>query len=132
MTFLEQLTNYVITLIESLGIFGPILSCLIIVIESMIPILPLCVFISLNFIAFGNVLGLFISYGCTVVGCVISFTLCRYCFRGFFERRFRKNEKVNKLMIHMDNIKLRNLVLLHAIPFTPAFAINIAGGLSQI
>ena len=35
-------------------------------------------------------------------------------------------------MVHMDNIKLRNLVLLHAIPFTPAFAINIAGGLSQI
>lgn len=129
---MEWLNEFIINLIDSLGVFGPLLACFLIVLESMIPILPLFVFISVNFIAFGKFLGLLISYGCTVIGCLLSFCLCRYVFRDFFERKFRKNIKVNKLMTRFDNIKFRNLVLLIAIPFTPAFLINIAAGLSKI
>ena len=129
---MEAITEYIINFINSLGIFGPLLSWLSIVMESMVPIVPLCVFISLNFIAFGYFFGLIVSYLCTVMGCVLSFWLCRSVLRGFFENKFRKNEKVNKFMAHMDNVKLKNLVLLTAIPFTPAFAINIAAGLSKI
>ena len=129
---MEAVTQYIVDFINSLGMFGPLVSCLVIVLESMCPILPLFVFISLNFIAFGKFFGLIISYICTLLGCLLSFSLCRYAFRSFFERKFRKNNKVNKLMIYMDNIKLKTLVVLIAIPFTPAFAINIAAGLSKI
>ena len=128
---MENATQYVLNFIDSLGIFGPIISCLIIVIESIFPILPLCVFISLNFIVFGQIFGLLISFVCTMLGCCFSFFLCRYAFRDFFENKFRKNVKVNKLMTYMDDIKLKTLVLITAIPFTPAFFINIAAGLSK-
>ena len=129
---MEAVTEHIINFIETLGIFGPLLSCLIIILESMVPIVPLCVFISFNFIVFGSIFGLFVSFICTAVGCVLSFWLCRSALRSFFEKKFRKNQKVNKLMTYMDNVKFKNLVLLTAIPFTPAFAINIAAGLSKI
>ena len=129
---MEEFVQEIVDFINQSGIFGPLISCFIIVIESMVPILPLFVFISLNFIAFGSFFGLLISYGCSILGCLLSFCLCRYVFKNFFERKFRKNEKVNKLMLRCDNIKFTSLTLLIAIPFTPAFFINIAAGLSKI
>ena len=52
---------------------GPISGFIIVVIESIIPILPLAAFIALNMIVFGSILGFIISWIGTVIGCIISF-----------------------------------------------------------
>ena len=71
----EAIDTFLDTMLQSLGIWGPIVGCFLINIESMVPILPLFVFITLNFLAFGNILGFVISWFFTCVGCSISFFL---------------------------------------------------------
>ena len=133
---MEELLNniYIIimNLISSSNTLGPILACLLIFIESIIPILPLFVFITINFIAFGYLLGFIISYILTILGCLFSFYLCRGLLKDYFNGKFRKNEKLDKLMKKIDKMDFSNLVILMAIPFTPAFLINIATSLSEM
>lgn len=128
----DWINNVIINVVEDLGVYGPILACLLILIESILPFLPLFVFITLNFLAFGNILGWLISWIFTVLGCMLSFMLFRTKVRNFFDRKLRAKDDVNKLMKKIDKMRYKYLVLLMAIPFTPAFLINIAGGLSKI
>ena len=58
---MEELTNTILTFIQNSGLFGVFLSCFILSIESIIPIIPLLVFISINFIILGPVLGFILS-----------------------------------------------------------------------
>lgn len=129
---MDLINEYIIEFINNMGMWGPLFCCFLIMIESMVPILPLFVFITVNFESFGYFLGFIISYICAIIGCLISFCFCRYLFKNHFEKKFRKNNTVNKLMTKFDNIKLRSLTIIVAIPFTPAFLINIAAGLSKI
>ena len=130
--FFNKISEMIDVLITMLGIWGPLLGCLLIVIESIIPILPLAAFITLNFLAFGNILGFIISWIFTVVGCFISFYMFDKGFKNIFEKKLRNKEVVNKFMKIIDSIKFEQLVTLLAIPFTPAFAVNIAAGLSNM
>src|SRR5574344_308187 len=129
---LLALNSFIDMVIASLGIYGPILGCVLIIVESIVPILPLCLFITMNFISFGNILGFIISWIFTLIGCNLSFFLCRKCFKNLFERKLRKYNKVEKFMKFMEHVKLEQLALIVAIPFTPAFAVNIAAGISKM
>lgn len=129
---LISLSNFIDGVIVSLGVYGPVLGCLLIIVESIIPILPLCVFITMNFIAFGNIIGFIVSWIFTLIGCNLSFFLCRHFLKNLFERKLRKYHKVEKSMHLMETINFESLALLVAIPFTPAFLVNIASGLSKM
>lgn len=126
-TFVTNSTNILIS-------FGPIAGVFLIILESILPMLPLSVFITLNMVSFGSFFGFLISWLSTIVGCMLSFTLFRYLFRNKFYRFIKKKEKdkFSKIMKSISNISFSNLVILVAIPFSPAFFINIAGGLSKI
>lgn len=126
-TFVTNSTNILIS-------FGPIAGVFLIILESILPMLPLSVFITLNMVSFGSFFGFLISWLSTIVGCMLSFTLFRYFFRNKFYRFIKKKEKdkFSKIMKSISNISFSNLVILVAIPFSPAFFINIAGGLSKI
>lgn len=126
--FIDFITNFVegnnIFLSVFFGVFA-------IVLESIIPALPLALFIAINIIAFGNFWGFIISWLSTVAGCTLSFFICRK-FRGFVEKKFKNQEKVLGFINRVDEIKFSNLMLIIAMPFTPAFSINIAAGLSKM
>lgn len=130
--FFNKISEYIDILIAMLGVWGPLLGCILIIIESIIPILPLAAFITLNFLAFGSILGFIISWICTIIGCSLSYWLFHKNFKNIFEKKLRNKETVNKFMKIVDSIKFEQLVTLLAIPFTPAFAINIAAGLSKM
>lgn len=130
--FFSRISEFIDVLISMLGVWGPLLGCLLMIVESIIPILPLAAFITLNFLAFGNVLGFLISWICTIIGCFLSFWMFDKGFKNIFEKKLRNKEIVNKFMKIIDNIKFEQLVTLLAVPFTPAFAINIAAGLSEM
>ena len=98
----------------------------IIILESMIPMLPLALFIAINLLVFGNVMGFLLSWIATIIGCSISFFLFRY-----FKKKV--NLKKNSSLMHkVSNISFSSLVILLSIPFTPAFSINIGAGLSDM
>ena len=104
----------------------------VIVLESIIPILPLALFIALNMIVFGNVIGFLISWVATIIGCSVSF----FIFRKGLSKKIYKNidnkPRTKKLMNIISHISFSKLVIVMAIPFTPAFSINIGAGLSKL
>ena len=132
MQIFEIINDFIVSLIELLGTMGAVLGCLFIVIESIVPILPLAVFITLNFITFGNVIGFIISWVFTIVGCMMSFYIFRKGFNERFHRLTSNKVKLQNLMVAINNLSFGQLVVLIAIPFTPAFLVNIAAGLSDI
>ncbi len=124
----EWLINF-ISNIESMGVF---LTCILIMLDSIIPPLPLALFITILFALYGSFFGFIISWVSTIIGCVISFYLFRTIFKEMVDKRIRKYKFANKLLKIVDKISFSNLVLLIAIPFTPAFAINIVAGVSEM
>lgn len=129
---MEQILNeaviYLTNIIGSLGMFSGII---LVVLESIIPILPLSVFIALNAITFGNIFGFIISWIGTVIGCMLAFSLCRI-LSNKFNKKFKRNSEVKSFKKYLNKVSYSNLVLLLAMPFTPAFAVNIGAGLSNI
>ena len=119
MEFMNNLYNMIMDIVTNSVFWGPILACLLIFVESLI-------------IAYGYVIGFIISYILTCLGCFFMFYLCRTVLKNIFSKKVRKIEKFDILMKKIDKISLSNLVLLIAIPFTPAFLINIASALSEI
>lgn len=128
----RMINDYINIFLENMGNWGPLIGCLLIVLESILPILPLFVFITLNFLTFGKIIGFLISWICTILGCFLSFMIFRSGMKDFFEKRLRNKTTIDKIMNVIDKIKFENLVLILTVPFTPAFAVNIAAGLSKM
>ena len=124
------LTNFLL----SIGVFGYILSCLLIIVESIIPILPLSVFITLLFYKFGILIGFLISYIFTIMGCIISYKIFNSKLRRKLDNYILKNEqkRLDIVIKRIRKIKFVNLCLVIALPFTPSYLVNIACGLSNM
>jgi uncharacterized membrane protein YdjX (TVP38/TMEM64 family) len=132
MHILQSISDYTHDFINWLGYYGPFFGCLLIAAESILPILPLSLFITINFLAFGSIWGFIISWIFTIIGCSFSFFLFQNKLQKWFELRLRNKYNLDKFMKAVENIKFPNLVVLIAIPFTPAFLVNIAAGLSKM
>ena len=124
---INDIVNYMVSL-------GPVGGFVLILLESLLPPLPLGVVVGLNVLSFGNVFGFILSYVAVIIGCMISFFLFRYLFKDRFINWFSKKNRarIQKWMDKLSNIKLATLVVVFALPITPAFLVNIAGGLSEI
>lgn len=121
---LTDLVNYMTTLLQNGGV---IFGVLLILLESIIPALPLGIFVALNINAFGLILGIIISWLATCLGCYISYILFNYLSKKCL-KKILNNKKLEKIIKKMKKIEFSNLVVLIALPFTPAFLINIACG----
>lgn len=127
-----NLYDYVMLIISSSSFYGPLFACLLIVIESIIPVLPLCVFVTILFLAYGYLIGYFLSYILTSIGCFLAFYLCRTKLKNIFNKKIRKIKKFDSFMKSIDTMSIPKLVLVLSIPFTPAFLVNIAASLSDM
>ncbi|MEG1505998.1 MAG: VTT domain-containing protein [Bacilli bacterium] len=128
----SNIYDFLMNLLSSIGTLGPILGSGLIVVESIIPILPLFVFITMNFIAFGTIIGFIISWICTVLGCMLSYFLVKKFFRNYAIKKFSKNNILTKCMNYVEHLSLQKTTVILSIPFTPAFMMNIAAGLSNM
>lgn len=126
---LEQLIQFVHSNNILISLF---FGMFIVILESIIPILPLALFIAVNTVVFGNVLGFIISWVGTLIGCSISFWIFRKGISKYLYRRISKGKKAEKLMNRISTMEFSKLVIILAIPFTPAFSVNIGAGLSKM
>lgn len=124
--------NNIVEFIQNAGLLGAILSCGIITIESIFPIIPLLVFITINFLVLGNVIGFITSWIFTVIGCILSYELFKRGLGSKFEHLTENKELIKKYTKMFKNISTGKLLLIVAFPFTPAFMVNIAAGLSKM
>lgn len=133
---MEAFLNDIISSIETFVATSNILLSLsigfgIVILESIIPALPLSVFIAINVIAFGAVPALVISWIGTTIGCSISFWIFRTFRKKAYDHLYKHLNIIN-FINKIDKLSFPSLVCLIAMPFTPAFAINIAAGLSEM
>lgn len=124
--------EFIMNTIDSLGAYGPLLGSLFIIFESILPPLPLFVFITINFVAFGKVLGFLISWVCTCIGCMLSYFIVKRYLRNWIVDKIKDVNLLTKCMNYIENLSLSKVTVILAIPFTPAFMINIAAGLCNI
>lgn len=129
---LNTINDFINSMIAYLGVAGPIMGCILIILESILPILPLCVFITLNCMTFGYVAGYIISWIFTCLGCLLSFTIIEKGFKNWFDRKIRSMKAANKIMKVVEKCNVSELAMIVAVPFTPAFLVNIAAGLSKM
>jgi uncharacterized membrane protein YdjX (TVP38/TMEM64 family) len=129
MSYINTIINATVEVMKHLG---PLSGFFIIILESIIPALPLAAFIALNIYTFGMLWGFVISWVATIIGCSIAFFAFRKGFSKFLYRRVKVDGKMHKFMNRISDIRFSQLVLIIALPFTPAFAVNIAAGLSKM
>ena len=123
---------FVMNTIVALGVYGPLLGCVFIILESIIPPLPLFVFITLNFVAYGKLVGFIISWICTCIGCFLSYFLVKKFLRNWVLKKIKNVDLLTKWMSYIENLSLSKVTVILAIPFTPAFMVNIAAGICNM
>ena len=121
-----------IIFIQDSGIWGVFFACGLIFVESIIPILPLVAFITVNFIVLGNLVGFLISWIFTCLGCIMSYYIFKMGFGNKFENLTSDKVLINKYKNLFKNISTGKLLLIIAMPFTPAFVVNIVAGLTKM
>ncbi|MBE6148440.1 MAG: TVP38/TMEM64 family protein [Firmicutes bacterium] len=126
---LAGVTETIEQFISNMGVFAPFFACSLILIESMIPILPLCTFITINFISFGTIGGFIISWFFTCLGCFLSYYLVKKGIRNWYETRMKTAPLLDNCLNYVNNLSMPSFTTLLAMPFTPAFMINIAAGM---
>ena len=132
MEVLEALNELINNLLNLLGSWGALLGCVFILFESIIPMLPLSLFITLNFMTFGSIIGFIIGWIFTVLGCMMSYYLFKSAVSEKRLSKFKENNTLKKVINVIENMNFTSLVTLTAIPFTPAFAVNIAAGICRV
>lgn len=131
---MDMINNFINTFVLHLSSWGLIGGFFLILLESIIPALPLGVFIGMNILAFGNVTGFFLSYFSTIIGCMLSFSVFKYVVKDLV-LRILNNKTIAKVEVYMEKIKKLDfncLVILIALPITPASLINMAAGLAKM
>lgn len=134
---MEQIVSHLIEALRELASSQPLFISMsfgfgLIVLESILPVLPLALFIALNLLLFGNGKGFVLSWVATICGCILSYSICKYGFSNLFYRHLKNHSKTSVIVDKIKHISFPNLVILMAIPFTPAFSINIGAGLSKM
>ena len=127
----KELTSFIM----SFGLLGGLINNLFIVIEAVIPMLPLSAFVAINVIMYGGVVAFLLSWVFTILGGSLMFWICRNKIKSFIDRKIQENsnyDKAYKLSKHIDNMSIPTLSVLIACPFTPSFVINVGGGLSNM
>ena len=114
------LTNLIINFKE----IGLIVCSLLILLEAMLPFLPLSLFVTIIFISYGKLVGFLASWIFSVLGAIIVFNIV-----AKFNFKFKKSKKYLDKFSH---ISLINLVILYAIPFNPTFLITLICSCSKI
>ncbi len=134
---MQEFINNIIQNLQDISVSLPFIcsilfAFLIISIESILPMLPLGVFVALNMILLGNILGFVVSWLATSIGCLLSFTLVKKLFYKKFSNKIEESEKLKKLLKGINKLSFSGFVVITALPFTPAFLINIVCGLSKM
>ena len=127
-----NLIEKLIEFIQNAGPWGVVFSCGLMSIESIVPMIPLVALITINILILGKVVGFFVSWFFTILGCILSYMIFKYGFGKKFDILTEDKETINKYKKVIRNISFPTLCLIIAMPLTPAFVVNIVAGLLKI
>ena len=132
---MESIVNFlekVVEFIQNSGPLGVFIACGMMTIESILPFLPLEVFITITILVLGKFWGFIVSWIFTIIGCSISYFLFRKGLGKKFNYLTENKELIKRYKLMFRDISLGKLILIIAMPFTPAFVVNIVAGLCKM
>ena len=138
MTVIQELSTNMQSFLLSIGVLGAIFSCALVFTESILPCFPLAMLIAVVFYTFGKFWGLIICWIFTCLGCLVSYKICRGKLRKWVINKFivklgpKNQRRINSIMDYITSLSTSSLTVLMALPFSPAFVINIAAGLANV
>lgn len=112
------------------GFYGPLVSVLVIVINTLFPITPFILIAGANALVFGLLPGFIISLVGTILGSILGYWGARFIGRDFFLPRLAKYKFIQKL--HHEKNAFRLILSLRLIPVFPASVVNYGAGVSPV
>lgn len=124
--------DFIFELLDKYESLGPLPGILLPLVESLLPFLPLVVFVFANAAAYGLFLGFLYSWIGASVGSVLVFLIIRKLGDKRLFKAVRKNKQVKKVTAWLERHGFGPLFLLICFPFSPSAVINVVAGLSKI
>ena len=130
MEIFNNLNNILNNWLSTAGLWGGLVCCLLIVLEPMLPFLPMFIFVTVNLLIFGYVIGFILSYICSVLGCLLFYVVIKKLLSRKAYKFYKDRKKINDLIVRYKNIRFETLTTIISMPFTPAFMINLFAAIS--
>lgn len=130
MHILQNLNNLLDSYLHASGLWGGVICCLLILVEPLLPFLPMFIFVTINLLVFGYVIGFILSYIFAVLGCLLFYIVVSKLFRNKAYKFYKDKKNLNKLMEKYKNMKFETLTTIISLPFTPGVMINGLAALS--
>ncbi len=130
MHILQNLNNLLDSYLHASGLWGGVICCLLILVEPLLPFLPMFIFVTINLLVFGYVIGFILSYIFAVLGCLLFYVVVSKLFRNKAYKFYKDKKNLNKLMEKYKNMKFETLTTIISLPFTPGVMINGLAALS--
>ncbi len=124
--------DYIYEMLDKYESLGPLPGILLPLIESLLPFLPLVVFVFANAAAYGLFLGFLYSWIGASVGSILVFLIVRKLGDKRLFKVLRKNKQVKKVTTWLERHGFGPLFLLICFPFSPSAVINVVAGLSKV
>ncbi len=124
MHILQNLNNLLDSYLHASGLWGGVICCLLILVEPLLPFLPMFIFVTINLLVFGYVIGFILSYIFAVLGCLLFYVVVSKLFRNKAYKFYKDKKNLNKLMEKYKNMKFETLTTIISLPFTPGVMIN--------
>lgn len=124
--------DYVLQMLEQYRALGPLPGILLPLIESMIPILPLWVFVTANAMVYGLWFGFLYSWIGEVLGSLIVFFFIRKVSNVRFIQALTERPKIQSMLRWVRERGFGMLFIFLSFPFTPSALVNFVAGLSNM
>ncbi len=122
----------VVSLIQSWGVFAPLFSILLMIIQAVAFPLPSFLVTLANGIVFGIFWGAFISWVGAMAGAVVAFLLARILGEKFVRKRYKNEKSWNKIDQISGKYGFRVVLIARLLPFVSFDFISYAAGLSRM
>ncbi len=132
MKIFEFISDFLLPFIDDSAFLCIFLNNILIFSEPFLPFLPGSIFISLNFIKYGSILGFLITYIFMICGSFCSFIVMKKLLKNIISQKFFKKKNFIKFINFMSSINLSYLVLIISLPFTSSFLLNICCGIANM
>jgi len=131
--FMDQVIEWLLnfTGLEGIGII--LLTTMLAIIQGILGLFPFATLIVLHISILGLEVGLLASWLVGSVAAILVFTMCRYFFYNWFNRRWGKRlERYEKWQHGMDKYGGWSIIFLRTIPIMPNNLISFMSALSPI
>lgn len=132
MGFFNNLNTLLNNYLQQAGLWGGLVCCALIIIEPLLPFLPMFIFVTINLLVFGYVVGFILSYVCSVLGCALFYVVVKKLLSKKAYKFYSDKKRLNELVKRYKNMKFETLTTIISLPFTPAFMINLFAALSDM